>query len=229
MRICLPGALAIVLSGAIAHAAVLFNNFGDNDSTFCCGGRSVGDPGGPPTGTYESAASFVSPGDFFLSTIVLPIRFVNPETGPNRFWVYFRSDANGVPGEVVEMFEVVDEISFFNPPPKPIVIDSLLKPLLISGAVYWISVDAARETKAAWWGSLSDRSDGRNFASRLDNRPWEFIFGDRTAFRVNGVPQSEVPEPAFTMVTFFTLISGLMLRHHRNGLRLGGIELRRER
>jgi hypothetical protein len=202
IRVCVRCLLIVsVFLSSPPHAAVVFDNFGPEDSydifRYAFGKSSLGPPG-LNNGLYAGGA-FTPTASFTLDTLELPISQSQCPQGlscPDIVDVLFTgSSAAGNPDAVIESFHLENVLPVQGPPfvsqGSLITVSSTLHPLLLSGERYWVIV-AARDVFGGW--HLNSVGDIGPLV--LDVVPLEQATvrnQTRPAFRVIGSP---VPEPS---------------------------------
>ena len=116
--------------------------------------------------------------------------------GSNDLTVNLMADSERAPGAVVESFHVTGAMRVFGHEHPPVVLDSVLHPLLSPGALYWIIGSVPKDTWAVW--AFNSTGDRGFTAGRMNSGPWRVHDNsDRSAFRVTG---REIPEPSTIVV-----------------------------
>ena len=128
---------AVLVTGVLCAGAglvsgtpvTLYDNYTAGDGHFSTGWE---------IGLGISVAMPFTPGiDAYLDSVTLSLAFGD---GPNILDVAIHEDATGLPGAVLEALHLVEGIP--SGPYPPIVLDSVLTPLLVSGHQYWLSAHA---------------------------------------------------------------------------------------
>jgi len=195
--------LAALTLAATTHADVIYSNFGEGDTYALDIGETLSY--GAPLGgdVYEHAVPFTAPADYVLDTAEVAILH---SFGPDLVFADIRTDAGGVPGEVIDTTfgsGVTDPFVWA----PPMVLDFSLDVVLEGGRTYWLALRTA-ETDAllGWAHNVVDDFGLR--AWRLNGGPWNPAYGDpgtdteRAVFRINATP---VPAPAPLTVVVTTL------------------------
>jgi hypothetical protein len=170
-----------------AYGDVIFNNFGPGDSYNPTTGQAIGGTTNQDIGDRFDAIG----ASYTLDRVVLPLGFIN---GVNALDVSFMTSVGGVPGTVIETWHVTNLPPFFQNNP-PLVLDSVLHPLLAEGQPYYVAAfaPAGAGTNASWAvnsiGARGPLAIGHNGGG------WFVIedFLGEGALRVEGTPA--VPEP----------------------------------
>ncbi len=182
--------LSMFASPTQTRADIIYDNFpGDRYISFT--GWTVGLGAGQ---VFEQGEGFRPAGnDFSLSRIELGLGLLQ---GPNEIDVRLMSDAGGAPGSVIEAFHLSGVLGPWPGVNPPVVVDSILHPILTAGEQYWIVLSATSPDTTAVWGDNSFNIFGPH-AIRRDGLPWN-VLGNAisSAFRVSGTPLTPIPEPA---------------------------------
>lgn len=188
------------MSGPITGHGRPFRTPGEAPDTSV--GYTVGSP--PLLPDFDNASAFTSAGSFVLDTIELGMTH---ETGANELDIFFASDASGVPGTVLETFHLSNAVPGPLEPPSPIMVTSLLHPLLTSGNQYWVFASAPATGSWLVW-NLNNTGDIGPTADRIDGGAWVLVEDDlRGAMRINGTAVAAIPEPS----TYALMLAGLGL------------------
>lgn len=221
---------ALLVFPSAAKAATIYTTFDDlctpGGSTLCTAGgftyrAGVGWTINPFSGLNDAAMAFTPTGDYTLDA--LQIVLLGPSVGTHFANVQLMSDAGGLPGTVLESFQVVLPGSSFDPATvntgnvllaMPVVINSTLHPLLASGAQYWLSAGTDPNGSGMWVmsGVLPTGLNGSvgPAAALRDDGTWVSAAVNPAngstlgSFAVEGTPAA-VPEPA----TLLLLGSGI--------------------
>jgi len=186
-------ALTLLLGGVgQARATMIYSNLGPGgtfDTTPFTGwavdiGEAIANKFTVPVGS-----------DYFFKDAMLPLALT---VGPNDFRVSLETDSAGLPsGSIVESIDVTTLTST----PTLFTVTSVLRPVLASGASYWLVVwppavngDAAN---GGWsWNSTGDIGAGNDFVSTNGGPTGPFTPENgfiRSAFQIDG---TAAPEPA---------------------------------
>jgi hypothetical protein len=176
-----------------AAASVIYSDFGPSDtfSTLSYLTMSGGQSSGPYH--YDWAMAFTSSGDYALDAIRLPLGLVSG--APSDLYLSLAANDNGFPGAILESWT----LSAIGPINGPLTTaSSVLHPILMTGATYWIAADAPVTSSAVFQWNASPSAWGFH-AMRYNEGNWiassETPYG---AFDVNATPA--VPEPATLML-----------------------------
>jgi hypothetical protein len=185
--------LVIALPGA-AWADPIFTNFGAGSSYDITTGSPVGN-GLDSTGfTYAQGDTFVSSTTANLGSIAIALSYLSVPTDP--ITVALMQDAGDQPGDVLESFSVdPGSLSALGTNNSPVVLTSLLNPLLTAGTRYWITVSSPVTNSIAW--NLNKIGDTAEEALSSDGGATWFSPSGLTAgaFEVDSQDQPPVPKP----------------------------------
>jgi hypothetical protein len=185
--------LVIALPGA-AWADPIFTNFGAGSSYDITTGSPVGN-GLDSTGfTYAQGDTFVSSTTANLGSIAIALSYLSVPTDP--ITVALMQDAGDQPGDLLESF-IVDagSLGALGTNNSPVVLTSLLNPLLTEGTRYWITVSSPVTNSIAW--NLNNIGDTAEEALSSDGGATWFSPSGLTAgaFEVDPQDQSSTPKP----------------------------------
>ena len=194
--------LLLIVSGASSGATVIVDRFGPSGSIDCCGTRSATTPnqGNPPADGDQGRPFTIPTGqDYLLTTIDLGLRRL---AGSNSFdlWVVGNDPTAGEHGApdttiVLESFSATGLLS--SSAPTVVSLDSVVRPTLVAGELYWLVLSVSEPNTAVGWYSapISLMPRPAVYAERFDNAAWEVRLsetGPGAAYRVTGSP---VPIP----------------------------------
>jgi hypothetical protein len=198
---------AALLSSGTAHADVLYNNFGPDDTYRLEAGWTIG--------LSQSGSTFVqgdpflvSVSDYQLNSITLPLAYVSGPTQDAQ--VQLRADNGGLPGAVIETFQFTNlpQISAVYEPPTTEA--STAHPVLQAGQEYWLIASAIDGDEDVW--QMNTTGDLGLHAQSDDGAPFVGESGTRGAFRVEG---TAVPEPCTTSLFVFASLLVPLRRRRR--------------
>jgi hypothetical protein len=186
-------AVALLIAAPATADAVLFSNFGPNNSfdpTIATIFGFFDSDGDAPPVHFSRAMPFVPDATATLSKVELAIEF--PQTvSQGSLLVNLFADQAGLPGPLLE--------SFTSSQPSTgkgvFSFQSTVHPSLTTGHTYFLEATTIGTADGLWFVTLDPPSVVADFR-RFDNGPWEVGTRDFTAaFRVSGAG-SQTPEPA---------------------------------
>lgn len=188
MRSRVPALLLLTVIAtfpSVAHASVIYTNFGLGDSFDSSTGWSVSDsiPQDPAMPFAVSPSS-----DYVFTSVDIAL---NSAGGSSSLTVQLMSDALGLPGSIIET------LTFSVPSSASIVsVSSVLMPTLTAGTTYWITTNATGGFEGSW--QWTDPQVVAPVAFSFDDTAtWQAFDLEMAAFRVNGEQvAAPVPEPA---------------------------------
>jgi hypothetical protein len=180
---------------ALANAAVIYNTFGPSDVFSHIFGDAVDGPqvsvGNPRAVAFPFTPGFTAT----FNTAELPLGTTVFGLGPNHFQVQLRVDQGGLPGVVLETFDLFNLPMIFSDP-GTVLVTSSVHPLLKMGTQYWLAaLPVAADTSGTWLLAVPDQR-GNGALTPDIGQTWRLNeFGPPliAAFRITG---TEVPEPA---------------------------------
>lgn len=195
-----------------ATGSVIYSNFGPGMTFDTTSGHSWTINGflGLGTGQQAIAHQFRPSGSYTFTDAQVALLLLS---GPSSIAVFLQEDSGGLPGAVLEEIDVIGLTAV----PTVTVANSVLRPELQDGTLYWLTVVAgAPGVRAGWsWNSIGDTSTGTNFASTQGGSPvgpWTLNAGlTRGAFQIDGTP---VPDPS-TWALLGTGLAGLLTMRRR--------------
>lgn len=202
--------ITLLLPG-VALASVIYSNFGVGQSYNTAVGNFVGNDlvgdnlAEGDTFTPTSTATFGSL-DIALSCVV---------SCPDPFTVALTRDGGDQPGAVIESFTVagasLGALGVNNP---PIVLDSVVLPLLMAGTQYWVTALSDLNNSIAW--SLNSTDDTSDQAISSDGGASWFSPSGLTpgAYEVDSL--AAAPEPG-TLALLGSSLFGLAALRRRRG------------
>jgi hypothetical protein len=186
------GVWTLLFAATVSRAdVVLFTNFGPGFSYNTGLGNSVGnafdgnDYAQGDTFTPTTTARFSS------LDIALSCSFVCAD----NFTVSLDANNGGMPGATIESFTVSGPaLGSFGANNPPLVLDSVLNPLLTAGTRYWVTAASDLNNSIAW--NLNSTGDSSSEALSADDGTTWFAPSGLTpgAYQVNGVQAT--PEPS---------------------------------
>jgi len=181
------GVWILLFNGAsVSRAEVIFTNFGPGFSYNTSLGNIVGN---------DLVGDNLALGDTFTPTVTakfgsLDIALSNQFTPTNTDTLAVSLDKNngGVPGATLESFTVLPgALGMFGNNNPPLVLNSVLMPLLTAGTAYWVTVSDVKGTDSNVW-SLNSTGDMSSTAISADGGTTWFAPSGLTpgAYQVNG-------------------------------------------
>jgi hypothetical protein len=203
---------------------VVFSNFGAGFSYNIISGNFAGNDFGGDVAAEGDTFTPASSLNFSSLNIALSC-FV---TGlcPDNFTVALNQDNGGVPGVALESFTVTGgSLGAFGSSNAPLVLTSILKPLLTAGTAYWVTVSADANDSVVWnWNSTGDPSI--EAFSPDAGTSWFALGFTPGAYQVNATSAtiSDTPEPSTFVLLAPMMLLLLGLRNFRVGVwnRLNG-------
>jgi hypothetical protein len=191
--------LLVTGAGQPAKGDIIYSNFGPNDS-FGGGAWYVGFTG--EIGTIQDVAVPFRLGSQALNLGKIEVvmyfdSMLGQNSGPNVVGLKILPDVNNRPGpdnQALESFHLVDALSTDLPPKMPVVVNSVLHPLLQPDTTYWLLGTASPPTQDSWYENSIGVMDG--LLLRVNNGDWQDpgAFVSQPVFRISG--SSPIPEPA---------------------------------
>jgi len=172
---------------------VLFSNFGPSFGYNTTGGNPVGNAFDGNNYAQGDTFTPTTSANFSSLDIALSCAFACPD----NFTVSLDANSSDAPGAALETFAVagpsLGALGANNP---PLILNSVMHPLLTAGTQYWVTVASDLSNSIAWnWNSTSDTSDE---AVSTDGGATWFSPSGLTpgAYQVNGVQSTTTPEPS---------------------------------
>jgi hypothetical protein len=212
MKTCVALSLlfvGIALAGeARGQGTVIFSSFGPGDTYDSGSGAGVQGPDSG-YGLFTSGFSFVPASTLTLDTVQIAIGTLS---GSNAFSLAIQAadGPSGMPGTVLETFEVNGQMQPFGVVNPLITITSVARPELDAGINYWLVSAGEGDARAAW--NLNDLGLSGTYYSYQGGR--EVLLNDQSigAFRISGVPE---PGGAWLVILGFVVFHVHRLRHPR--------------
>jgi MYXO-CTERM domain-containing protein len=173
---------ATLFAGSVAHADVVYSNFGPADSYDPIIGHTI-----KGTPELSNAAAFTPDQAFMLDSVELALSFAGALGTTGDVEVVLFADAAGLPGAVIESLGTVDVLEGS----AIYTVDPVADVELEAGTTYFLGArNASATTEAVWAWNLT--GDMGNYVKAYII-PWQFVDSQpAAAYRVNG---SVVPAP----------------------------------
>jgi hypothetical protein len=194
----------LLATTSVSHADItLFTNFSAGFGYNTGNGNFIGNFG--DGNLYAETDSFTASATASLSSIDIALSCVF--ACPDPVTVSFARNSGGLPGAVLETFSVAGgSLPAFGSGGAPMVLNSVLHPLLTSGMEYWVTV-APDSNDSAAWGLNSTGDASVAYLSQDGGTTWDTTStATPGALQVNGVP-----EPS-TVILLGTVMPALALR-----------------
>jgi hypothetical protein len=190
---------------AVSRAdSVLFTNFAAGSSFNTGIGNVVGFDN-----NYAQGDTFTPTASADLSSLDIALSCFS--ACPDNFRVSLDANKSGTPGAALESFSVSGaSLRVFGNNNPPLVLNSVLIPLLTAGTEYWVTVSSDPNDSIAW--NLNSTGDTSSEAISTDGGTTWFAPSGLTpgAYQVNGTTLvSSVPEPS--TLSLMLLALGLVL------------------
>jgi len=196
------GLWALLLAApGVSHAdMVLFTNFAPGFGYQTGAGNLIGSDG--DGNLYGEANSFTASATANLSSLEIALGCLVLCSDPGT--VNVTRNSAGLPGALLESFSVTGLGAVGGP---PVLLTSVLKPMLTAGTVYWVTVTADTNDLAVWgWNSTGDAST--SYLSQDGGLTWDTTStATPGALQVNGT----VPEPS-AVILLATVVLLLAVR-----------------
>lgn len=198
-------AMSLAAGAARGDAVVVFDNFQPPNDTFATfSGQLMNNLNSPPR-DYDIANAFTPSASGYVSDIWAAFTL---QTGSNIVDLWLMSDNNGMPGQILEVWQAVNQMGIRGGFGGPVHFTGDQSTFVQGGQQYWL-VSSSPLPTVSWWmhnavndfGPVMRRINGGAFSYWSDQR--------RGAFRV-----AVVPEPA----TLLLLAGGavVVLRRRRS-------------
>lgn len=197
---------SVVLTSQAGLAAVVFTNFGPSFAYDISSGNPVGNSF--DGNNYAEGARFTPLSTVNLSSVRIALNCAFGCPGPDPITVTLSQNNGTTPGAVIESFSLSGSLlGAFGVNNSPLLLTSLLNPILNSGTNYWITASATLRDTIAW--NLNNTA-GTSVTALSSNggATWISPAGQTPgAFQIDGFDVgSKAPEPA----SFATCLSGAL-------------------
>jgi hypothetical protein len=188
----------LLLSATPARASIVFSNLGPGNSL-----RSPGIGIGfiTFTSTFNYAGLAFTPTDqsYTLDSIQLPLQLIS---GPNIADIFLTSDVGGLPGSIIESFQIAGALTSGGN--LLVTLISTSRPLLSAGSQYWV-VAAGGPSSFVTWAQNELQETGPNVSgATLGSLVRDPDSNVREALQING---TAVPEPSSALLLTVSAIS----------------------
>lgn len=187
-----------------ASGQLLFDNFGPENSYVVLGGWGAEQD-------LTSGMAFQPSSTACLESLHVAIS----SAYGSRAWLGLYDDAEGIPGRLLESFDLTSLMDLFGYRYDPIVLRSSAQPLLVMGSTYYLVPYGIGDHVAVW--NLNSINDiGPIVLTQDGGTTWHRRLDIRGAFRVVGIPvQNKVPEPGAWAFMVAGATGGLLLLRRR--------------
>jgi hypothetical protein len=210
--------LALVLATFPATAGIIFDN--TNGGIILQTGWAVTAPNSVLyAGEYHSVAQGFQPTeDVVVSDVSVWAGLLE---GANAIDVSLRSDLNGLPGQIIEEWNLVGGMQPWSPnSPSELTLYSLMKPVLLQNTMYWVLMAPGNDTTVAGWNwvtgpSVPNSKTTQSNGTDSSTATWDVPFTNpQAALRVDG---TAVPEPPTLVMLALAMFSGCCACCRREG------------
>ena len=182
----------------VSRADVVFSNFGAGSSYNTTGGNFIGNGLDGSGSNYAEGDTFTPTTTATFTSLEIALSNFFGPTNTDRLAVSLDANSGDAPGATLESFIVAPgTLGTLGNNNAPIVLNSVLMPVLTAGTQYWVTVsDQAGVDSNVWnWNSTGDTSDE---AISTDGGATWFSPSGLTpgAYQVNGVQSTTTPEPS---------------------------------
>jgi hypothetical protein len=147
-------------------------------------------------------------------------------SSPNLVDLEILPNVKGAPGpdsQALESFHLVNTLPPFGSNGPPLMVDSILHPLLEPNTSYWLAAIASRPTEDMW--NNNSVGDMGTYALRDNNTPWIALLGpERPAFRVLASPVAEPATLGLLGLGLLSLVANGYRRRMRRIAKPGALE-----
>jgi hypothetical protein len=207
----------LFMAPTVSRADVIFTNFGGGLSYNTSNANSVGNAF--DGNNYAQGDTFTSGVTESLQSLTIALSCFGPNACPDNFFVQLNANSAGAPGAALESFSVTGaSLGLLGNNNAPLVLNSVLHPLLGAGTEYWVSVRSDLNDSIGW--NLNTTGDISSEAISTDGGVNWFSPSGLTpgAYEVDG-NSGAVPEPASVPVlaSMIAVIGVLTWRRRKAG------------
>jgi hypothetical protein len=199
---------------AVASADTIFSNFGAGFAYNASEGNVVGNAF--DGNDYAEGDTFTPSSTVTFGSLRIALSCFSGCPAPDAFLVSLTVDNGDQPGTVLESFGVAgSSLGLFGAHNAPLVLNSAVKPLLIAGNQYWVTVAADAKDSIEW--NLNSTGDPSDQAISTDNASTWFSPSGQTpgAYEVDSA-SSPVPEPRYPgLLLCIGVLGGIIRKFHR--------------
>jgi hypothetical protein len=207
--IALASALVAAMS-EYASGSVVFTNFGVGTPYDVTQGNPVGNDF---VGDHVAEAnSFFLTGNATFQSLAVPLSCAGTCPASEDFAISLAASSGGSPAAVIESFAFTGvTLGALGSNNAPITATSVLRPLLLGGTEYWITVTSSPSSALAW--NLNSTNDTSPQATSTDGGVTWFSPSGMTpsALQVNGI----IPEPSAGRLLGGGLLGLILLRRFK--------------
>jgi hypothetical protein len=201
----------ILLAATHARASIVFSNLGPGNS-LTSPGIGIGFITFTSTFNYAGLEFTPTGQSYTLDSIQLPLQLIS---GPNIADIFLTSNAGGLPGAILESFQISGALTSGGN--SLVTIASTSHPLLSAGSQYWV-VAAGGPSSFVTWAQNELQETGPNVSGpTLGSLVRDSDSNVREALQING---TAVPEPSSALLLTASAISivAFAKRHRVLGL-----------
>jgi hypothetical protein len=172
----------------LSAATIIYNNISrvETGRYNCCQGWTISGPDSPVGQTFADAMPFTPAVNDTVTKVLVAVGFV---TGTNGVTVSVNEDAGGLPGNVLQSFELTALETFGS---CCLFETSIANIPVTAGTQYWVVVATSDETSDTWnaWNQNVTDQTQQPFAF-FNNGVWQPTSGILGAFAVLGIPTAK--------------------------------------
>ncbi len=209
--VALIGALAAILP-ATASASVIFTNFGASLTYDTSQGNPVGNDFAGDDAAQGN--SFILSSDAIFRSAMLALSCVVGCPAVMNFTVDLTADSGDSPGSVIESFFFTGTtLNALGNNNTPIALTSVLRPTLLSGTEYWITVSSSVRNAIVWNNNSTGDTNDQAVSSDGGTTWFSPTGATPGALEVDGI----VPEPSCGLLAGAGLIVALWRKRLASG------------